>query len=162
MPRVNFDTLPGRSRLWVFAAERELAPVERDRLMRTVDGFLDEWSAHGHPLTSARDLRHGRFLLVAVDEEAAGASGCSIDSLVREIRAIESGLGFTLVDNAPVVYRDGSEIRRVSRDEFAALARQGLVTEDTPVFDNTIRKVEALERHWEVPARDAWHGRAFF
>ena len=161
MPRVNFDRMPGRSRLWIFAAARELADIERDGLVAVVDGFLDSWSAHGHPLTSARDVRHERFLLVAVDESAAGASGCSIDALVREIRALESRLGLTLLDHGPVPSRDGSEIRRVPRDEFADLARHGRVTRDTPVFDNTIRKVEALDR-WEVPAGDAWHGRAFF
>jgi len=162
MPRVAFETMPGRSRLWVFAAERELAPAERDRLIQTVDTFLDGWAAHGHPLTNARDWRHGRFLLVAADEEAAGVSGCSIDALVREIRELETRLGLRLVDHGPVLFREGSEIRRVSRDEFADLAREGRVTRDTPVFDNTIGRVDALARQWEVPAGDAWHGRAFF
>jgi hypothetical protein len=162
MSRVPFATMPGHSRLWVFAAERALAPPEQDRLMQTVDAFLDAWAAHGQPLTCARDLRYGRFLLVAVDEEAAGASGCSVDALVRQIRGLESGLGVVLVDHGPVLYREGTEIRRVSREEFADLARAGRVTPATVVFDNTIGRVEALERGWEVSAGDAWHGRAFF
>jgi hypothetical protein len=161
MPRVSFDSMPGRARLWIFAAERDLAPHERDGVFGVVDRFLDSWSAHGHPLTSARDLRHGRFLLVAVDDDAAGASGCSIDALVREIRALESRLSLALLDHGPVLYREGATIRRVARDEFADLARDGRVTRETPVFDNTIGKVEALDR-WEVPAGQAWHGRAFF
>jgi len=76
MPRTTFDTLPADARLWIFAADRELAPREREYLLGTVDQFLDHWQAHGHPLTSGRDLRHDRFLLIAVDEAAAGASGC--------------------------------------------------------------------------------------
>ena len=161
MPRIDFDALPGRARLWIFAADRELAGPETDRLLQTVDTFLQSWSAHGHPLTNARDFRHGRFLLVAVDEVAAGVSGCSVDALVRELRALESHLSLRLLEHGPITFRDGADIRRVSRDEFADLARAGRVTRDTPVFDNTIARVDALD-HWEVPAREAWHGRTFF
>jgi len=163
MPRVEFDLLPGHARLWVFAAERELAPAEQDRFLATVDAFLEGWQAHRQPLTSARDFRYDRFLLVAVDEQAAGASGCSIDALVREIRQIESALGVTLVDHGPVLYRTDEGIARVTREEFAGLARSGRVTPDTPVFDNTVTSVDAVRSgRWEGPAASAWHGRAFF
>jgi hypothetical protein len=163
MPRVDFDALPGHARLWVFAAERDLAPDDRRQLLDTVDAFLDGWQAHGHPLTSARDLRYDRFLLVAVDEQAAGVSGCSIDALVREMRRLEGRLGARLVDHGPVVYRDAGRIARAARDEFAELARTGRVTRDTLVFDNTVSRVDDLRSgRWEVPASAAWHGRAFF
>jgi hypothetical protein len=163
MPRVNFDELPGHARLWVFAAERELSADERGRLLATVDAFLDGWQAHRHPLTSARDVRYDRFLLVAADEQAAGVSGCSIDALVREIKQLEAALGVRLVDHGPVLFKDGGRIVRVARDEFATLAREGRVTPETPVFDNTITRVEDVRTgRWEGPASAAWHGRAFF
>jgi len=163
MPRVLFDELPGRSRLWVFGAERALVPAEHDRVLETVDAFLDSWNAHGHPLTSAREFKYDRFLLVAVDEEAAGASGCSIDALVREIRQLELTLGVTLVDHGPVVYRNADGIARVPRDEFADLARAGRVTLETRVFDTTVNRVEDVRSgRWEGPAAASWHGRAFF
>ena len=163
MPRVTFDELPGHSRLWVFAAERELTAAERTRLLETVDTFLDHWQAHGHPLTAARDVRHDRFLLVAADEQAAGVSGCSIDALVREIKQLEAALGVRLVDHGPVLFRDNGRIVRVARDEFATLAREGRVTPQTAVFDTTVTRVEDVRSgRWEGPAAAAWHGRAFF
>jgi hypothetical protein len=147
----------------VFAAERALTAGEAEALLETVDGFLGVWAAHGRPLTSARELRESRFLFIAVDEAAAGASGCSIDALVREIRGLEGRLGLTLVDHGPVVFRDAGTIRRVPREEFAALAEAGRVTPETVVFDTTISRLAALrEGHWELPAVSAWHGRAFF
>jgi len=82
---------------------------------------------------------------------------------VREIRALESELHVALVDHGPVVFREGAAIRRVPRDEFAELAREGRVTPDTVVFDNTISRLAALrEGRWELPASASWHGRAFF
>ena len=163
MPLAPLGSLPDDARVWVFAAERALTPDEAEAVLGTVDGFLCVWATHGHPLTSARVLRESRFLLIAVDEAAAGASGCSIDALVREIRALEGRLQVTLVDHGPVVFREGGAIRRVPRDEFAELAREGRVTPDTVVFDNTISRLAALrEGRWELPASASWHGRAFF
>jgi hypothetical protein len=166
MPRTSFDALPANARLWIFAAERALSAQEREYLLSTVDGFLDEWQAHQRPLVSARDLRHDRFLFVGVDESAAGASGCSIDSLVRDIKRLEAELGLALIDRAPVLYREGGEggeIVRVPREEFAELARTGRVTPETIVFDNTLTQLGDLQAgRWEVPAEQAWHGRAFF
>lgn len=163
MPLVPLGSLPDDSRVWVFAAERALTPAEADAVLGTVDAFLSAWAAHGRPLRSARELRESRFLIIAVDEAAAGASGCSIDALVREVRALEGQLGVTLVDHGPVVFREGGSIRRVARDEFAELARRGQVTPETIVFDNTVSRLAALRGGgWELPASASWHGRAFF
>jgi hypothetical protein len=163
MPRTTFDALPADARLWIFAAERDLTPHERDHLLGAVDVFLDRWQAHAHPLTSARELRHDRFLLIAVDEAAAGASGCSIDALVRDIKRVESTLGLALVDHGPVLFRDGDTIARVPRDEFSALARAGSVTPQTVVFNNTLTRVgDVRAGRWEVPASQSWHAAAFF
>jgi hypothetical protein len=163
MPRTTFDTLPTDARLWIFAAERELTSGEREAVLGTVDQFLDHWQAHGHPLTSARDLRHDRFLLIAVDEAAAGASGCSIDALVRDIKRIEASLGLALVDHGPVLFRNGDTIARVPRDEFSDLVRTGVVTPQTIVFNNTLTRVgDVRAGRWEVPAAQSWHAAAFF
>jgi hypothetical protein len=163
MPLVPLGSLPDDARVWVFAAERTLTPAEADAVLGTVDRFLGMWAAHGRPLRSARELRESRFLIIAVDEAAAGASGCSIDALVREIRDLESQLGVTLIDHGPIVFRDGGTIRRVPRDEFAELARAGRVTPETRVFDNTISRLADLRGGgWEMPASASWHGRAFF
>lgn len=163
MPRTTFDALPANARLWIFAAERPLARQEREYLLSAVDGFLEDWHAHRRPLVSARDFRHDRFLLVGVDEAAAGVSGCSIDALVRDIKRVEATLGLSLVDHGPVVFREGEAIQRVPRDEFAELARAGRVTPDTIVFDNTLTQMGDLQDgRWERPAAETWHGRAFF
>ena len=99
MPLVPLGSLPDDARVWVFTAERALAPVEAEAVLGTVDAFLGAWAAHGRPLRSARELRESRFLIIAVDEAAAGASGCSVDALVREIRGLEPQLGVTLTDH---------------------------------------------------------------
>lgn len=164
MSTIAFNALPDHARLWVFASERPLDGPESARLLRAVDDFLETWHAHNVPLTCARDWRHDRFLLVGVDEQAAGVSGCSIDALVRTMKALGQELGVSLLDHASVFYRpDAGDVARLSREAFAAAAARAEVTPDTRVFDNTVTSVGAL-RHggWEKPAADSWHQRAFF
>jgi hypothetical protein len=163
MPRVAFDALPSDARLWIFPASRQLTDEERRRILAETDSFIDEWMAHGIPLRAAREIVHNQFVLVGVDERAAGVSGCSIDALVRRMAQLQTVLGIELTENAPVLYHEGDRIARVSRDRFAELAEAGSVSLDTRVFDNTVTSVgDVRAGRWEVRAGDAWHGRAFF
>src|ERR687898_461186 len=87
----------------------------------------------------------------------------SIDALVRRMQQLESVLGLELVNNAPVLYREGEAIERVSRDRFSELAASGTVGLNTRVFDNTLSRVGDLQAgKWEVKAAEAWHKQAFF
>lgn len=163
MPRIPFDELPRHSRIWVFPASRALTDSEAAALLGEVDSFLDGWAAHGAPLRSARDYRHGHFLIVGVDEDAEAPSGCSIDALVGRLRAMGRELGITLVEHDPVWYREGDEVRVVSRPEMRSLARDGTLDAETPVYDTSLTRLTALSAHGlERPARETWHGRAFF
>lgn len=163
MPQIDISALPDHARVWIFAAERELEDAERARLLDTVDTFLEQWMAHGVPLSSGRDWCYDRFLVVAVDEASAGVSGCSIDALTRQLRALEQALGVALLDNGPVHFRRGESIERLSRPAFGALADKGTVNADTVVFDNTVPTVGAIRAgKWETVAKDTWYGRAFF
>ena len=95
---MSFDELPPDARVWIFGAERPLVETERARVLDEVDAFIGQWAA--------RDLRYDQFIFVAVDERAAGASGCSIDALVRRMKGLQAELGVELVNHAPVLYRD--------------------------------------------------------
>ena len=128
-----------------------------------MDAFIGQWAAHDVPLTTARDLRYDQFIFVAVVERAAGASGCSIDALVRRMKGLQAELGVELVNHAPVLYRNGADIARVSRERFADLVESGSISQETVVFDNTVTTVGAVrDGRWELPAANSWHGQAFF
>ena len=163
MPRVEFDKLPEDARVWIFSAERALTSAEQSRLLGEVDTFLNQWGAHDMPLTAGRDIRYDRFLFVAVDQRAVGPSGCSIDALVRQMKALQGEIGVELVNHAPVLFRQGDLISRVSRDQFAKLVARGDIDVGTTVFDTTLTRLgDVRQGRWETRAGDSWHGRAFF
>lgn len=159
MPLVSFASLSDDSRVWVFAADRSLDEQTSARLLAVVDSFLAEWVAHGEPLTSARELRDGRFLVIGVDQHAtAYASGCSIDGLYRKLKEIEQETGASLLSREHVYYRgsDG-EVCSVTRDEFAQLSSEGRISPDTTVFDTSITSLGELRQRFELPAAGSWH-----
>ncbi len=163
MPRIAFDELPEDARVWIFSAARRLTDTERTRLLGVVDAFIDQWAAHAMPLTAGRDLVYDQFLFIAVDQRAAGPSGCSIDALVRRMKALQDEMGVELVNHAPVVFRQGGTIARVPREAFAELAAAGEVGPDTTVFNNTLTSLgDVRAGRWEVPVAESWHARAFF
>ncbi len=163
MPQIAFDELPGYARIWIFSAARKLTEAERTRLLGEVDAFIDQWGAHGVPLSAGRDVVYDQFLFIAVDQRAAGPSGCSVDALVRQMKALQQEIGVELVNHAPVLFRQGESIARVPRDAFARLAEAGEVGLDTTVFNNTLTSLgDVRDGRWEVAAGDSWHGRAFF
>ncbi len=163
MPRIEFQQLPEDARVWIFSAERPLGDDERARLIADVDAFIDQWGAHTVPLTAGRELRYDQFLFVAVDQRAAGPSGCSVDALVRQMKGLERELGVELVNHAPVLYRRGQTIERVPRAAFAELATAGDVSLETMVFNNTLTSLgDVRAGRWEVPAAESWHAQAFF
>lgn len=160
MPIVEFQAMPPSARVWVFGAAAPVSGAARDALFAAVDEHLKHWKAHGTPLVCARDWRDDRFLAVAVDEAATGASGCSIDGLFRSLARIESVLGISMISTGTVFYRQASgEIAAVARPTFTQHARDGAVATDTPVFDLTVDTVREWRERFELPARDSWHAR---
>ena len=163
MSRVGFDVLPEDARVCIFSAERELTAVEQERVLADVDRFIDQWGAHSVPLVAGRELQYGQFLFVAVDQRTAGPSGCSIDALVRQMKELEHALDVELVNHAPVLFRRGTHVERVSREDFSELIADGHVDLATTVFNNTLQVLgDVRAGRWEVPASESWHGQAFF
>jgi hypothetical protein len=152
--------MPDDGRLWVFGAAAPLDADAEARLLDVVDRYLEHWRAHGTPLMAARDWRDSRFLAVAVDEAATGASGCSIDGMFRVLAELEREIGVSVVGAGRVFWRDAStNIQSGSRQEFSAAARRGEVTSETTVFDPSITTVGEWRSSFERPAHRSWHAR---
>ena len=158
MPLIPFSDMPGDARLWVFGAAAPVDTFDAAKLLATVDAFLLQWKAHGHPLTCARDWREERFLAIAVDQRTEGASGCSIDGLFRALRGHEDTVGTSIVAGGLVFFRDSlGLVHALARDEFEKLSASGAVSAATPVFDTTVTTAADYRSHFEREAGQSWH-----
>jgi len=161
MPLSAMESLPSGARLWVFGCNRDLSPRDRARLTDQLAPFIERWTAHDVDLTAGFSVSEDRFVLVAVDESAVSASGCSVDALLRQLAEIERALGIGLLDGRPIWYRDESgRIISCDRDEFRRLAGDGAIDARTKVFDLTIERLgDWRSGHLEREAAESWHGR---
>jgi len=158
----TIETMPNEARLWAYHTASALSASEIEALKSNLDRFVPEWSAHGKALAAAYDLKYNQFLLLSVDERKASASGCSIDSMVRFLQSLQFSMGIQFVGTPPVCYRKGDSIYCCSRDQFRKLVREGEISEDTIVFNETIQTVgEYKKGSWEGPFSRSWHSKAF-
>ena len=156
---VSFSSLPLHARVWVYQSSRMFSASESEEISTRLHTFLCNWATHGTPLQTAFELRYNQFIIIGLDEEVKGASGCSIDASVHLIQSLEKKYNLELLDKMNVCYREDNQISYVPLKEFRKLAKTPKITPDTIVFNNLVVDKAEYQSHWEVPAYDSWHSR---
>jgi hypothetical protein len=154
----GWDTLPATSRVWVYQSARPLANDELDKLVNSLDGFMQKWNTHGTNLTAGYQILHDRFVVLCVNEEDQYASGCSIDSSVKLLK--DSGAEFKVdfFDRTTVIYKDmNGAFAAMSMAEFSGALAAGELTEETTVFNNLVATKADLATNHETTVSKSWH-----
>lgn len=155
-PTKHISDMPAHARVWVYKTPRHLSQAEQKFVREQGAGFTASWAAHGAPLDACVDVLHGRFVVVAVDEEQAMASGCSIDKSVGFIKQLEYDLNLMLTDRMIVVFERNGDLESCRLQELPELLKEGVITADTIVFDDLVASVGDLNERFRVPLRSSW------
>jgi hypothetical protein len=155
----EFKTLPETSRIWIFQCNRSFNEEELKEIRKELDGFIDEWTAHGSELKAGYEIKYSRFIILALDQSQTSASGCSIDASVHFIQRLEKKHNVQLLDKMNVSYKQGEYVAYKSLTDFKKMAKQNAVSKNTIVFNNLVADKGEYLRHWEVPASESWHSR---
>lgn len=154
---VNFEQLPPTARTWVYLSDRSWNAEEVRMIDASARTFLENWTAHQQALSASFRIFHDQFLVIAVDQQTASASGCSIDKSVAFIQDLEKALQCRMMDRLLFAYKQDGAIRVAPKDEFERLAEAGLISDSTIVFDNLVDTIQALHHRWEIPFERSWH-----
>ena len=149
------------SRVWIYQSDRILSPEEVKQIQEKLDGFTSQWLAHGHELLALAEIRYNQFIIISVDEQQAGATGCSIDKSVNLMQQIEQDLNINLFNRFALAYRDREGIQTVNRNDFEKLLETKIITPETIVFNNLVTTRKELATNWEVAFRHSWHAQIF-
>jgi hypothetical protein len=147
------------SRVWVYQSSKMLNEKEVVVLQSQLNAFVKDWTAHSQQLSASSDILFNRFIILAVDESQAGASGCSIDKSVHFLQSIENQFVMTLFDRLTFAYFEENEAKTVSSSDFKRLYTEGVVSDETLVFDNMVNTVSGMKSGWLKPLRESWHRR---
>ena len=107
---VDFNTLPEESRVWIYQANRSFSEDERNEIETKLKHFITDWTAHGKDLQAGFKLVYKRFIVIALNQNANIATGCSIDASVRFIQQLEQDYNVDLMDKMNVSYKQGEVI----------------------------------------------------
>ncbi len=155
----QYQTLPAETRVWIYQSNRPLTSDEVEKARTDIQSFATQWISHNQQLTAHADVLHERFVVLMVDETRVGVGGCSIDSSIHFIQNLQRELGVDFFDRMMFAWKEGDQVKTAPRDEFANLYSQGLINDDTLVFDNLVNTKAKFESQWLKPLKDSWHTR---
>lgn len=136
------------SRVWVYASNRALDSTESTFVQGEINEFVKQWATHGKELIAKGAVLFDRFIILAVDEQKVGASGCSIDSSVHFVKALGKELEVNFFDRLNLFIIKDQEIKQIHISEMANFAEWNL-------FDPMIANLEQLVNSWIVPVNES-------
>jgi hypothetical protein len=151
--------LPETSRVWIYQNKGPIPAAALPEIASAVDRFATQWVSHNQQMSAKGIILHNRFIVLIADESRVGAGGCSIDSSVHFIKSLEQQYGLDLFDRMTFSYRDGSGIHTVDRDTFSKRYQEGIIDDNTIVFDTLVNNKKALDHEFEKPLGQSWHQR---
>ena len=154
-----FTELPGHSRVWIYPANRPLTASEKVNASELLKAFCEQWSAHKHPLNASFRIDYDRFLVVAVDEKSAAASGCSIDSSVHTIQQIGNELKLDLFDRTRIPFLKEGSILEFSLKDLKTAFQSGSIGPRDQTFNLLASTKEEWESNGLVAVEKSWLAR---
>lgn len=151
-----FPSLKGNGRIWIYAANRQLAQNEQEAIKVELSEFCASWAAHGNQLTADFDIFHNQLLVLGVDEQVASATGCSIDKATGIFQKVDAQLELDLFNRMNLTFLDNDKIRLVQMTDINQAYHAGLINDETTFLDNTISVLSELRTKWQEPFKDSW------
>lgn len=152
-----FATLPPDGRVWVYQAQRNFTVAEVAETLRMGEIFIANWAAHGHKLDAVLDVLYNRFVVLAVDQRSAAASGCSIDASVKFIRQLSEVLQTDLLERLNLAYIDSQgHVQAVHANNLQNAFEQGEISQHSTVFNNMVTTVDELRTNWQIALAASW------
>lgn len=156
---IPFDALPGHSRVWIYQANRTLSPAETTRLDEGLKNLCTNWAAHGWPLHTSYKIAHNQFVILSVDEQQAGASGCSIDSSVNALKQLQQELGVDFFDRSRIAFETPEGVKHYALTELKTLFENQILSPESLAFNNLVATKDEWEKSWRVSVSNSWLSR---
>lgn len=150
---VEFDNISDSSRIWIYASPISLNNENQIYISKLLSNHLDSWQAHQAPLKAAYKILDNHFIVIALDENIAGASGCSIDTLQHKIQEIENYLDISLTNRLNLFCLIDNIIQCIPSSELSKFANK-----ETLFYDLTIQKKSDLNSYLK-PIKEGWCSR---
>ena len=153
---VPFEKIQDSSRIWIYQANRKFNSAEFKIISDALAAFTEGWLVHGSPMQASFSLKYDQFIIIAADEDANAASGCSIDDSVRTLKRLGSELAIDFFDRTLVAFKKDEHVFTIPASDLKAKLTDGAWNSDTLLFNNLVNTKRDLTQTWLVPAGSSW------
>ena len=158
----EFEGLTDQARVWIFGLKRSLNDGETRRLEEGLTQFAASWDSHKVPVKAAFKIVLNRFVIIAA-ESTDGVSGCSIDSMVRNLKSLQDSMGLGAPRGNLIFFSDEEgKVQSVDHLSFYDTVDSGRIKPRTKVFDTLVQNLGQLRAgRFEPPFEESWHSKTF-
>ncbi len=158
---IPFTELNKKARIWIYQADRKFTEQEQNFILSEGKIFSEQWTAHNQALKASIAIKHQQFIILSVDETQTLASGCSIDKSVHFMQFLENRLGINLLDKSNIAFLKEDKVHLESMKTLKSKIEEGIITENSLVFNNLVTDVDTFDQQWIIPVKDSWMKRYF-
>lgn len=144
------------SRVWIYQSSRLFFISEALEIEEILTEFIENWNSHGAKVKGYGNLFFGQFIVLIADETQAGVSGCSTDSSVRVIKAIEERFKVDMFNRQNLAFVIKEKIQLLPLTQLKYAAENNFINGDTIYFNNLVQTKEELLNKWMIPVKDSW------
>ena len=150
-----FEDFSDDSKCWVFGFKNMPNLEQLESVSADVSEFLKEWRSHGKAISSSHSILENRFLVLV----ANGSSGCSIDSMRKDVSSILNQHKIELSDFTDVFWKNDDNLNCSSRSEFSEILKKQTVEY---VYDLSLSALGSLKTNGlSKEYKDSWAAKAF-
>lgn len=153
------STFSDSSRVWIYQSSRVFTLSEALTIEKILEDFTADWKSHGTPVKGFGTMFFGQFIILMADEEVTSVSGCSTDSSVRLIKALEEEYKVSMFDRMNLAFYINEKVQLLPFSQLNYAIDKSFIVKETLFFDNTVlTKAEMLDR-WITPLSSSWLGK---
>ena len=147
---VPYSSMSPDSKVWIYQSDRKILNQELNLIRNRLQSFCDDWMSHGKPVKSSFKLSPW-FICFFIDESVQQISGCSIDSSVTIIQAIQNEYDLNFFNRMNIVFIEEKKTKILSLVDF-----KKCIKPDIMIYNNMITVKKEFEENRLIPVKDSW------
>jgi hypothetical protein len=145
-----------QSRVWVYQSSRVFFIGEALAIEEKLEQFIAQWKSHGAPVKGYANIFYGQFIVFMADETQTTVGGCSTDSSVAVIKAIEQEFNVQLLNRQNLAFFIDDKVQVLPLNQLKYGFENGFLKADTVYFNNLVQTKAELLNKWMVPIKESW------
>jgi hypothetical protein len=144
------------SKVWIYQSSRLFFISEALEIEDMLQEFISTWQSHGARVKGYGNLLFGQFVVLMADETQSGVSGCSTDSSVRLIKAIEQRFKVDMFNRQNLAFVVKEKVQCIPLSQLKYAVENNFLSGDTFYFNNLVQTKDELMNKWMIPVKESW------